>query len=243
MRIKIEFETKSEYFPIDYRRKFISYLKGALEDYDQDVFADLYKDGHSPKQFCFSLYFLPEVAITKDGITLHSKRFLVWFTTTDALTGVHLVNALMARRNKWFPIADCKNKLKALSITKVKEYPITSNAVSFKILSPIVIRDHNEEEKKDWYLTFEDENFEEIWKRNLKTELQNSFGRDVSSDISALCIKPIHLRKMVVRSYGIYIPCTIGSLTIEGEKYLLEYLYKAGLGSKRALGFGCLDVV
>lgn len=243
MRIKIEFETGCEDLPIDYRRKFLSYLKSALEDYNQDLFAALYGEGHSPKSFCFSMYFVPKVIIAKDGITLHSKRFLVWFTTQDVLMGVHLVNALMVRRNKWFPLADCNNKLKALSITKVQEYPITAKAVHFKILSPIVIRDHNKKVGKDWYLTFEDDGFEKIWKRNLKTELQNTFGRDVSGDIEALCIKPIRLKKTVVKSYEIYIPCTIGSLVLEGEKYLLEYLYKAGIGSKRAMGFGCLDVV
>ena len=243
MRIKIEFETGNNELPIDYRRKFISYLKGALADYDQDLFVALYGEGHSPKSFCFSIYFAPEVTIAKDGITLHSKRFHVWVTTLDVLMGVHLVNAFMARRNKWFPLADSNNKLKALSITKVQEYPITANAVRFKILSPIVIRDHDEKKGRDWYLTFEDDEFEEIWKRNLKTELQKAFGRDVGDDINALCIKPIHLKKTVVKSYGINIPCTIGSLVLEGEKYLLEYLYKAGAGSKRAMGFGCLDVV
>lgn len=243
MRIKIEFETGSKELPIDYRRKFISYLKGALEDYNRDLFVALYGEGHSPKSFCFSIYFAPEVTIAKDGITLHSKRFHVWFTTLDVLMGVHLVNAFMARRNKWFPMADSNNQLKALSITKVQEYPITTNIVRFKILSPIVIRDHDEKEGRDWYLTFEDGDFEEIWKRNLKTELQKAFSRDVSGDINAMRIKPIHLKKAVVKSYGIYIPCTIGSLVIEGEKYLLEYLYKAGVGSKRAMGFGCLDVV
>lgn len=243
MRIKIEFETGCEKLPIDYRRKFMSYLKGALEDYNQDLFDALYGEGHSTKSYCYSLYFVPKVTIAKDGITLHSKRFHVWFTTLDVLMGVHLVNAFMARRNKWFAMADSNNKLKALSIIKVQEYPITANAVRFKILSPIVIRDHDEEKGRDWYLTFEDDNFEEIWKRNLKTELKKTFGRDVGDDINALRIKPIHLKKTVVKSYGIYIPCTIGSLVLEGEKYLLEYLYKAGAGSKRAMGFGCLDVV
>lgn len=243
MRIKIEFQTECADLPIDYRRKFLSYLKDAVGDYNQDLYTALYGQGHSPKSFCFSIYFVPEVTIAKEGVTLHSKRLLIWFTTRDVLMGVHLVNAFMARRNKWFPLADCNNKLKALSITKVQEYPITANAVRFKILSPIVIRDHNEKEEKDWYLTFEDDGFEEIWKRNLKTELQNTFSRDVSGDVDALCIKPIHLRKTVVKSYGIYIPCTLGSLVLKGEKYLLEYLYKAGFGSKRSMGFGCLDVM
>lgn len=243
MRIKAEFETCSEELPIDYRRKFLSYLKGAIEDYNADLFSALYGEGHSSKSFCFSFYFVPEVVIAKDGITLHSKRFSVQFTTRDVLIGVHLVNALMARQHKWFPLADCNNEIKAVSITKVKEYLITANAAQFKILSPIVIRDHDQKAGKDWYLTFEDAGFEQVWKRNLKTELQNAFGRDVSGDIDDLRIKPVRLKKTVVKSYGIYIPCTIGSLILEGEKYLLEYLYKAGIGSKRAMGFGCLDVM
>ncbi|PKM86172.1 MAG: CRISPR-associated endoribonuclease Cas6 [Firmicutes bacterium HGW-Firmicutes-12] len=242
MRIKAEFETASAELPIDYRRKLLSYLKCAFEDYDKELFLALYGGGHAPKSFCFSTYFGPKVIISSNGITLDSKRFTMWFTTPDVLMGVHLVNALMTRRNKWYPIADCQNKLKLLSITKVQEHTITSNVVPFKILSPIVIRDHDEREGKDWYLTHEDDRFEEIWKRNLKTELKSAFGRDVISDIEALQMRPIHLKKTVVLNYDIYIPCTIGSLVLEGDRYLLEYFYKAGVGSRRSLGFGCLNV-
>lgn len=243
MRIKVEFETENEHLPIDYRRKFLSYLKSAIDEYSHDLYKTLYSGGHNPKSFCFSICFTPKVIIASNEITLHSKRLYATFTTRDTLLGIHLVNALMAYVNKWFPLADSNNKLRALSITKVQERSITANTVQFKILSPIVIRDHDEEEEKDWYLTFEDNGFEEIWKRNLKTELQDTLGRDVSGDIKALVIKPVNLRKTVVRSYGIYIPCTIGSLVLEGEKYLLEYLYKTGCGSKRSMGFGCLDVM
>ncbi|SFG73281.1 CRISPR-associated endoribonuclease Cas6 [Desulfotomaculum arcticum] len=244
MRIKIELETECQELPIDYRRKFISYVKSAFENYNQDLYATLYEMGSSPKSLCFSIYFVPEVEIRKDGITLHSKRFIAWFTTPDILMGVHLINAIMARRNKWFPLADSDNKLRTRSIINVQEQSINTNAVHFKILSPIVIRDHyNGATEKDWYYTFEDSNFEKIWKRNLKAELQNKFNRDVSSDIDGLQIKPINLRKTVVKNYGIYIPCTIGNFILAGERYLLDYLYKAGIGSKRSLGFGCLDIV
>jgi CRISPR-associated endoribonuclease Cas6 len=243
VRIKIEFETRNECLPIDYRRKFLSYLKSAIDEYNHDLYTALYGEGHNPKSFCLSIYFAPKVIISKDEIMLHSKRLHTTVTTRDMLLGIHLVNALMARVNKWFPLADSKNELKALSITKTQEVPITTNVVHFKILSPLVIRDHNEKEGKDWYLTFEDGDFKKVWKRNLTTELQNVFGRDVSSDVESLKIKPVHLKKTVVKSYGIYIPCTIGSLVLEGEIYLLEYLYKAGIGSRRALCFGCVDVV
>lgn len=243
MRIKIEFETQNDELPIDYRRKFISFIKSTLEDYNQDLYFALYGVGHTPKSFCFGIYFVPNVTIDKEGITLHSKQFNVTFTTIDVLMGVHLVNAFMTRRNKWFPLADSKNKIKAISISKVKEYSISSSSAYFQILSPIIIRDHDESQDKDWYLTYEDGNFEAIWKRNLVTELRSVLGRDVTNDINALQIKPIHLKKTVIRSYGIFIPCTIGSLIIKGENYLLEYLYKAGIGSKRSMGYGCVDVM
>jgi len=243
VRFEIKFETSNEHLPIDYRRKFLSYLKSAIKEYNNDIYKALYGSGHTPKSFCFSIYFAPKVVISKDDITLYSKRLHATFTTQDMLLGIHLVNALMARINKWFPLADSNNELKALSISKVQEALITTNSVLFKILSPVVIRDHNEKEGREWYLTFEDDGFEEIWKRNLKTELQNVLVRDASSDVDALQIKSIDLKKTVVKSYGIFIPSTIGSLVMEGEKYLLEYLYKAGMGSRRAMCFGCLDVV
>ncbi len=243
MRIKIEIETECEELPIDYRGKFLSYVKSAFADYSPELFAALYENGSQPKSFCFSIFFVPEVEIGKDGIALHSKRFVVWFTSPDILMGVHLTNAFMIRRYKWFPLADCNNTLRVLSISNVQERPITGNSILFKTLSPIVIRDHNKETSRDWYYTFEDDAFEEIWKRNLKTELQDKFNRNVDNDISALQMRPIHMKKTVVKNYGIYIPCTIGSFVLEGEKYLLEYLYKAGMGSKRSIGFGCLDIV
>lgn len=242
MRIKIEIETERDELPIDYRGKFLSYVKSAFADYSPELFEALYGIGSQTKSFCFSIYFVPEVEIGKEGVVLHSRKFVVWFTSPDILLGVHLINAFMNRRHKWFPLADCSNKLRVMSINKVQEHSFSGNAIPFKILSPIVIRDHNKDTKKDWYYTFEDDACEQIWKRNLKTELKDKFGRNVDNDISALQIRSDHMKKTVVKNYGIYIPCTIGSFVLEGEKYLLEYMYKAGIGSKRSLGFGCLDI-
>ncbi len=243
MRIRVEYETKKEGLPLEYRRKYISYLKSAIEDYNQDLLAALYGGSSTHKPFCFSLYFLPEVKVAKEGVFLFSKRFLATFTTPDVLMGVHLVNALMGRRNRWLPLADWDNQIKILSLTKMPEYPIVNNTVAFKILSPIVIRDHDEKTRKDWYLTWEDQDFEQVWKRNLQSELRNVFNQDVRRDVEALRIKPVHLGKTVMLTYNIYIPGTIGTFVLEGEKYLLEYLYKSGVGSRRSMGFGCLDVI
>ena len=170
MRIKIEFETECKEIPIDYRGKFLSFIKNAFYDYSLELFTEFYENGSQLKPFCFSIYFVPEVNVGKDGIVLHSKRFIVFFTSPDVLMGVHLVNAFISRRYRWLPFADCNNKLRILSIYKVQEPCVNSNVIPFKILSPIVVRDHNKKTGKDWYYTFEDDGFEEIWKRNLKVE-------------------------------------------------------------------------
>lgn len=242
MRIKIEMETEFEELPIDYRGKFLSYLKSAITDYNLDLFNLLYENGSQIKNFCFSVYFVPDVDIGNDGIRLYSKRLVILITSPDILMGIHLTNAFMPRRYIWFPLGDYNNRLRVLTINKVQEKTIITDNIRFKILSPIVIRDHNREENKDWYYTFEDDGFEAIWKRNLLAELGDRFGRNVDRDIGALQIWPIKIKKTVVKNYGIYLPCTLGSFALGGEKYLLEYIYKAGIGSKRSMGFGCVDI-
>lgn len=243
MRIKVEFETKGEALPLEYRRAFISYLKSSFQEYSEDIFFELYEKGHSQKSFCSSIYFVPDVVIDKEGVILNSKRFIVWFTTTDILMGVHLINTFMKRNNKWRPLANTGNSLKVISITKIPEQQILGNAAVFKICSPVVIRDHDQATGRDWYLTFEDAEFEATWKRNLKTELRNVLGRDVSKDVDNLKLTPLQFKKIVVLNYGIFIPATLGSFVLEGEKYLLEYLYRAGMGSKRNLSFGFLELL
>lgn len=243
MRIKIEFQTKNEVIPLEYRRAFISYLKSSFQEYNEDLYFALYEKRHSQKPFCFSIYFFPEVIINKEGVSLYSKRFIVWFTTYDVMMGVHLINAFMNRYNKWRPLTNGGNSLKVTSITKIPEQQIRDTEVAFKIYSPVVIRDHDQVTGRDWYLTYEDDGFEVTWKRNLKTELKNVLGRDVVKDVDALRMTPLQLEKTVVLNYGIYIPSTLGSFVLEGERYLLEYLYQAGMGSKRNLGFGLLDIL
>ena len=110
-------------------------------------------------------------------------------------------------------------------------------------MSPIVIRDHNRETGKDWFYTFEDELAAEILKRNLITELQGKFSRDISYDIKQLKINFIRMRKVIVKNYELKIPCSLGVFSMEGEQYLLQYLYQRGIGSKRGLSFGYLELI
>ena len=38
------------------------------------------------------------------------------------------------------------------------------------------------------------------------------------------------------------IECSIGKFELEGNIKLLDYLYKAGIGAKKAMGFGLFEI-
>lgn len=242
MRLAIYAELKGEYMPIDYRRKIVSLIKHAISNYNNYLFECMYeKDKTKQKEFCFSVYF-PNSRIENDKLTISSKKLIINLSTPNLELGINIYNSLLKQQWKEYELSTY-NKIKITNIVLNKEKVITTNKVQFKTLSPVVIRDHNSSTGMDWYLTFEDYNYEDILKRNLKSELSDKFHRNVERDIVELKITNINMKKIIVKSYDINVACSIGNFILEGEQYLLNYFYKAGLGSKRSLGFSLLDVV
>ncbi len=243
MRFHFICELENNLLPIDYRRKIVSYLKSCIEKSNKDFFEEIYGKGkNANKEFTMSVYFVPETIIGKDNICVNSKKIIINLSTPDVYTGIQIYNALSSHKFIWYRLSN-DNSLRVIKITNEKEKIITQGKAVFNTLSPIVIRDHDKETGKDWFYSFEDENAAEILKRNLKTELEGKFSRDISYDIKMLKIDLIKMSKVIVKSYGLKIPASLGVLSIEGEQYLLQYLYQRGLGSKRSLCFGMVELI
>lgn len=243
MRFHFTFELQNEEIDIDYRRRFISYLKFCTEKSNRDFYEELYGKGRNTnKDFTTSVYFVPETQFNAGSICVKSKRLILNLSTPDAYTGIQLYNALCAQKFVWYKISET-NQMRLLEIHNEKEKVVTQNMAVFNTLSPIVIRDHDRETGKDWFYTFEDEAAVDILKRNLKQELEGKFQRDISYDIEKLKFTSITMKVIIVKSYALKIPCSLGAFSVEGEQYLLQYLYQRGLGSKKGLIFGMLELV
>ena len=108
-------------------------------------------------------------------------------------------------------------------------------------LSPIVIREQIEKEgeKKEWFHLLDEKGIE-ILKKNMCYSLKEKFK---IGELEALEIKPIEVRKTVVHFYKIKFPATNGKLVIKGDKKILNYLYRIGLGGKCPSGFGMLELL
>lgn len=241
MRFSIVLKLKNKEMPRDYRRKFISFLKKSFEEYDEVIFKRYYEGNKNiEKPYTFSIY-LGRPKFEENKIVLENDMIYLNFSTHDIEAGLHFYNAVLAMKGKDFQLGD-SNKMTVEKINLIKEKMIIEDKVVFKTLSPILIREHNKEKNRDWYYEFAEENSMSTLRRNIEQQIINYFGESAKYDLESLVIKPLRTRKVVMDNYDIKITGNIGTIEIQGKPYLLDYFYKSGLGSRRAMGFSMLDI-
>ncbi|QNO13735.1 CRISPR-associated endoribonuclease Cas6 [Alkalicella caledoniensis] len=177
----------------------------------------------------------------REEIYIPHKKITLNFSTHSNEDGVMFYNSILSNRSKKISIKDVVMTINSINL--VKEKTIYNDVITFKTLSPIVVREHSGENKSTWYHSLKDEKGQIIFKANLQHQLQDVFGSQVLYDC-----KDIKLffsssnREVKVKNYGIEVLGNIGRIQIEAKPYILEYLYKAGIGSKRGMGFGMVDI-
>ena len=121
----------------------------------------------------------------------------------------------------------------------IPEKEIKDNKIIIKFQSPLCAR--KREENKDYYYSFENEKFEEMLKINIKEQLK--ITNIPLETVDTFKIKPIKAKKIIIKFYEKYIECSTGTFELSGNKELLEYLYKSGMGSKHSAGFGMFQII
>lgn len=234
MRYEVCFKLQKKEIVNDYRRKFISYIKNILEKYDNDIKDKFYKTNHE-KDFSFSVYFKAE-KFTDEKIYLKSndiKLFISIYSLEDAL---YFTNAMLGSIHKKYLIAD--NEMEVIRIRPLPEKEINKEEVIFKTMSSIAIREKLTD-KKSWYHDFDEKGLK-VLKKNLVNNLSDKFPTKYLEEIN---IYPYEMKRTVVKNYGIKFPVSMGVFKVEGNKKILNYLYKAGIGSKSSAGFGMVDIL
>ena len=109
-------------------------------------------------------------------------------------------------------------------------------------MSPISVREHFGDNKQTWYHSLNEEAGQEIFLNNLKYQLKNEYGEDKALDIKEVQFEVIANKVVKVKNYGIEVVGNICHIKIYAKPYILDYLYKAGIGSQRSTGFGMVDL-
>lgn len=237
MRFKMYFELEQPQIDIQYRKSIISYIKHAIQDYDENLYQEIYAR-NSKKTFTWA----PILARPKFGqetIELQDSNFSILFSAYNYLYALHIYNAFLAQQQKKFSLN--QNSMILKNIVMIPEKTINSNKIQVKMASPIICRNHNRETLKDMYYSFERPEFEKYIRINIEEQMKQE-NLD-SSLLEGFKIMPISSKKAIVKLYEKKIETSIGQFQLEGNKQLLDYLYKAGIGAKKAMGFGLMEIV
>ena len=237
MRYKLFFDLENENISIQYRKSILSFIKKSLQEYDNEKLKLFYKEKDNIiKPYTFAIFFRNSI-FSGEKIIVNSKTMEMNFSTNDYETGVILYNAFNHQRNKKFNLN--QNSMSLKNITLLPEKEIVENEVKIKFLSPLVVRQR--ENNKDYYYSFNDDNFVNTLRNNIKNQL--SISNIPLSYVDEFDIEPIKAKKTVIKFYEKQIEVSLGMYKIHGNPELLNYLYKTGIGSKHSSGFGMFDII
>lgn len=237
MRFKLYFSLENPEIPIQYRKCILSFFKFSLSQYNEEYYKKFY-DENAPimKPYTFSVYF-KNPKIQKETIILEDNKFELNISVADYETGIILYNALNKQKFKKFSIDKNSWILKDIELLMEKE--ISTETITIKFQSPLCAR--LRKDRKDFYYSFVHEEFEETVRINIKEQLKITNLSEKLVD--NFRIKPIAAKKVIIKFYEKQIECSTGIFEISGDRELLNYLYQAGIGSRRSAGFGMFQVI
>lgn len=236
MRIKLFFNLENNVIDVQYRKSIMSWIKHAIQEYDEKLFDQIYSLNQK-KTFSFATI-LPCPDFKKDKVILTTNQFYIVFSAYNYNYALHLYNSFLLQKFKTFHLN--QNSMTLVSMSMIPEKNILTDSIKIKMSSPLVVRNHNRETLKDMYYSYERGEFEKYLKINISEQLE--FENLDLSLLEGFEINPLKAKKIVIPVYEKMIECSIGKFELRGNVKLLDYLYKAGIGAKKAMGFGLFEI-
>ena len=224
-------------FKLDYRRTIISFFKKSISEYQGGMYYDeIYNSGAVKKSLVWSIGF-GKAKFNNNIIKLVDCNLEITLKISDPETALIYYSSLLEMKGKAFPLEN-GNHMELQSIKMVREPKINDELVIFKIRSPICLKKHVDRTNRDWYVSIGDSEFALELEKKLLEDLPY-----MKDKINELKFNFDGLRKIIISSYGIKIPVTIGEFIIQGNTEILNHILKNGIGSKRNSGFGLVEAI
>lgn len=239
MKIDLEFTLKNNTISTEYHSFIVSFFKKALEAYDEELYQKWYQGNPEAKPFTFSVYFdSPQFA--GETITLRTNKISVHILNYDIQNALLLANAFQEFETKKIIFPLNHNEMRLNRVSKERLKPLEEDNIIVQMTSPLVVRNHNKDTNKDDYLTYQDEQFKEILKMNIQNTIEK-LGYSINVD--DFDIVPLKNKKTVVKLYRHSMNASLGLFQLKGNQELLDFLWKAGMGSHRSSGFGNFKII
>ncbi len=240
MKIIVRFELKKAQLPLDYRRLMVSFLKASFTSSEPELFKQFYEKGKTvQKPFAFDVK-LPKASFEKESILLDSEEIQLTIILEEKVLGIRIYNAIvgMKKEKVEYPVAN-GNSMKVKSVRIEEHRRIVENQVVIQMLSPLVFREHKKGEK-DYYYQADDEEFINIAKEIIQAQVSNL---KITSKGIDIVLEPIKTKKVIIKTFGINIPASLGIFKLSANEEIINILYQIGIGSRRSEGFGVFEII
>lgn len=242
MRVGIEFKTSE--IPQAYGMLICSLIKSALKKEDEDYYNSLYfyngKKNKKTKNFTYSIY-IKDYELKEEVFHIKDK-IIVNISTPEYEFFQKLYNGLLNIKEFKYKERYILNRGK---IRLSAEKQITSDEIIFKTLSPIFIKDKNNNS-----IMFDDERFNIELNYISNVILKEYRGKGLRRE---LLFENINMKKKVSKleisdfieksnKKFMCIDTNNGIFKLRGDRKDLNDLYMLGLGFRRNEGMGMIDI-
>ena len=239
MRFAVELLLENDTFPKEVNRSTMHIIKTYIEKNQPQVYKNLYDDNEQ-KDFGFSVYLGGDVEFLWETVLIPDKRIIINFTTNDYMIGIGIYNSFVQSKNQSMKAYDNKITINRIWLTEEKQ--IIKNEAVFYTKSPIIVREHGDNNQKTYYHDLSTEIGQEVFLSNLKYQIKDKFKDIKEKELNDISIEILNNKIIRVKHYDIVIDSNNCTFKITGSNYILNYIYLAGSGSRRNQGFGYLEL-
>ena len=238
MRLKINLKAKNNFkVPFNYNHIVSSIIYNKIADLD---LAYELHTSNTFKFFNFSQLNIPKRKIVEDGIIARNGKINFYLSSPNDLLIKSLVDGFVDE-------LEIKFKNEKLIVEKIEalKTPEFSEKSEFKTVSPINIRDINEENKRI-DLAPSDKFFKGIENNLIKKYCVFNKINRTDKEIKVYSEMANVKRKRITISKGpntTYHRAYMMDLILEGDIDLIEFAYDVGVGEKNSMGFGMIKYI
>jgi CRISPR-associated endoribonuclease Cas6 len=233
--VRVQFRFQLTSFPLCYRLGTLSIIKEMIRNGSESYYHEVFeRQSLNMKPFAYSTYF-KNLQLCDDKIISDELVLTVSSSSYDFV--MHLLNG--SYKQKEFEYKDYP--LRLIGKRLMPRRSIQSNIVTFKTLSPILIES---KEKKPILST--DKNFDKEFQYISTKMIESLYHRKPYQPIR---VKNTSMVKQVIKEdlhnrHGkpIYLTANKGLLELEGHCEDLQCIYDSGVGFRRSLGLGLLEI-
>ncbi|RMH79402.1 MAG: CRISPR-associated endoribonuclease Cas6 [Acidobacteria bacterium] len=218
---------------LDYRRRFISFLKIVLR-------AEYFKE-KAPRPYTFAVYFGKNKPI-KEGFINEVERITFRFSSGDPVVLMEFYNGILRLKKEKYlhEIGDRK-----FLIIGIKQEEEKEPKGYFKTLSPVVVDRlgyEKAENPKERYAVPWEEDFLPSLLSCVALRFKEIKGYEPK--FKSVDFKPIQVKEQVIKHYGGYLRGFVGEFYLWfNDPEVMKFVYQYGLGVRTGQGFGYLQVV